>query len=134
MILRAQRGMTHEFPTPAGGRLTVPRENRHSVELGEGLRPRNVILMIGDGMGVGQFSSGSIMLHGPDGRLAVESAPITGLVRTYAGNDLVTDWAAASTAMATGHKTKKTAISILANGRKPVTLMEAAKSSALAPG
>lgn len=134
VILRAQRGMTHEFPTPAGGQLTVPQNSRLEVELGDGLRPRNVILMIGDGMGIGQFSSGSMMLHGPDGHLAVESAPITGLVRTYAGNDLVADSAAASTAMATGYKTKKTAISILADGRKPVTLMEAAKSSGLGTG
>ena len=64
----------------------------------------------------------------------METAPITGLVRTYAGNDLVTDSAAASTAMATGYKAPKTAISILADGRKPVTLMEAAKVSGLATG
>jgi alkaline phosphatase len=90
--------------------------------------------MIGDGMGVGQFSSASIMLHGPAGGLAVESAPITGLVRTYAGNDLATDSAAASTAMATGYKAPKTAISMLADGRRPLTLMEAAKASGLATG
>jgi len=134
VILRAQRGMTHEFPAPAGGQLTVPQKSRLEVELGEGLLPKNVILMIGDGMGVGQFSSASMMLHGPDGQLAVESAPITGLVRTYAGNDLVTDSAAASTAMATGFKAPKTAISILADGRRPVTLLEAAKSSGLGTG
>ena len=104
------------------------------MNLSEELRPKNVILMIGDGMGVGQFSSASMMLHGPDGQLAVESAPITGLVRTYAGNDLVTDSAAASTAMATGFKAPKTAISILVDGRRPVTLLEAAKSSGLGTG
>ncbi len=134
VVLRAQRGMTHEFPSPEGGQLTVPRNNRHSIDLGEGPRPRNVILMIGDGMGVGQFSAASMMLHGPDGHLAVESAPITGLVRTHAGNNLATDSAAASTAMATGYKAPKTAISVLADGRKPVTLMEAAKSSGLGTG
>lgn len=134
VILRSQRGMTHEFPPPGGGQLIVPRNNRHEIELGDELRPKNVILMIGDGMGVGQFSSASMMLHGPDGQLAVESAPITGLVRTYAGNDLVTDSAAASTAMATGFKAPKTSISTLADGRRPVTLLEAAKSSGLGTG
>ncbi len=134
VILRAQRGMTHEFPTLTNGQLIVPQYNRHEVELGDEARPKNVILMIGDGMGVGQFSSASMMLHGPDGQLAVESAPITGLVRTHAGNNLVTDSAAASTAMATGFKAPKTAISILADGRRPVTLLEAAKSSGLGTG
>ncbi len=134
VILRSQSGMTHEFPPPEGGQLVVPRNNRHEIDLGEELRPKNVILMIGDGMGVGQFSSASMMLHGPDGQLAVESAPITGLVRTYAGNDLVTDSAAASTAMATGFKAPKTSISTLADGRHPLTLLEAAKSSGLGTG
>ena len=134
VVLRSQRGMTHEFPTPESGQLIVPRTNRHGIELGEEFRPKNVILMIGDGMGVGQLSSASMMLYGPDGQLAVESAPITGLVRTHAGNNLVTDSAAASTAMATGFKAPKTAISILADGRRPVTLLEAAKSSGLGTG
>lgn len=134
VIIRSQRGMTHEFPPPEGHRLIVPRPTRDEIDLGDEFRPKNVILMIGDGMGVGQFSSASMMLHGPDGRLAVESAPITGLVRTYAGDDLVTDSAAASTAMATGFKAPKTAISILADGRRPVTLLEAAKSSGLGTG
>lgn len=134
VILRAQQGMTHDFPTPESGQLVVPKNNRHDLDLAEGPRPRNVILMIGDGMGVGQFSSASIMLHGPDGQLAVESAPITGLVKTCAGDDLATDSAAASTAMATGFKAPKTAISILADGRRPLTLLEAAKASDLATG
>ena len=134
LVLRAQQGMTHTFPTPKGDQWIVPRHDRGDAGLAEGPRPQNVVLMIGDGMGVGQFSSASIMLHGPAGGLAVESAPITGLVRTYAGNDLATDSAAASTAMATGYKAPKTAISMLADGRRPLTLMEAAKASGLATG
>ena len=134
VILRAQRGMTHEFPIPEGGRLEVARTDPDEVDLDEELRPRNVILMIGDGMGIGQFSAASAMLHGPSGSLVVETAPVTGLVRTYAGNDLVTDSAAASTAMATGYKAPKTAISILADNRQPVTLLEAAKASGLTTG
>jgi len=112
----------------------TPSDNRDQLAFENSSRPRNVILMIGDGMGVGQFSSASIMLHGPAGGLVVESAPITGLVRTYAGNDLATDSAAASTAMATGYKAPKTAISMLADGRRPQTLLEAAKASGLATG
>lgn len=134
LILRSQNGMTHGFSAPPEGQLVVPRINRRGVEIADEVRPRNVILMIGDGMGVGQASAASAMLHGPDGGLFVESAPITGLVRTLAGNELVTDSAAASTAMATGFKAPKTSISILADGRRPTTLMHAAKASGLATG
>ena len=133
MIIRTQRGMTHTFPTPESGHL-INIDNRTNFELSEAPQPRNVILMIGDGMGVGQVSAASAILHGPAGGLAVESAPITGLVRTYAGNDLATDSAAAATAMATGFKAPKTAISILADGRSPRTLMEALKAVGIRTG
>ena len=133
MVIRTQRGMTHTFPTPESGHL-INVDSRTEFELFEAPRPRNVILMIGDGMGVGQLSSASAILHGPDGSLAVESAPVAALVRTHAGNELATDSAASSTAMATGYKAPKTAISILADGRIPVTLMEAAKTAGLATG
>jgi alkaline phosphatase len=126
--------MTHTFPTPKGDQWIVPRHDRGDAELAEGPRPQNVVLMIGDGMGVGQLSAASAILHGPAGGLFIETAPIAGLVRTHAGNDLATDSAAASTAMATGYKAPKTAISILADGRRPMTLMEVAKASGLRTG
>lgn len=133
LVLRSQPEMTSLFPTPTGGQL-IDGQRRSDVAIAEETRPRNVILMIGDGMGVGQLSSASAILHGPDGSLAVESAPVAALVRTHAGNELATDSAASSTAMATGYKAPKTAISILADGRIPVTLMEAAKTAGLATG
>ncbi len=133
LVLRAQQGMTSEFPIPANGLVDEVRRRDHAAPAEE-TRPRNVILMIGDGMGVGQLSAASAILHGPAGALALESAPVTCLVRTYSGNNLATDSGAASTAMATGHKAPKTAISILADGRIPVTLMEAAKAAGLATG
>ena len=134
VVIRAQQGSSHEFPAPEGEPWLAPKRNQHRESPAEGLRPRNVILMIGDGMGIGQVSTASAMLHGPDGGLTVESAPITGFVRTHAGNDLTTDSAAAATAMATGFKAPKTAISILADGRSPKTLMEAVKDAGMRTG
>lgn len=134
VVIRAQQGMSHDFDVPAGGQLVVPTHNRRDLAVAAESRPLNVILMIGDGMGIGQASSASELIHGPDGRLFVETAPITGLVRTLAGNELVTDSAAAATAMSTGFKAPKTSISILADGRRPVILMAAAKASGLATG
>ena len=95
---------------------------------------RNVIILIGDGMGVGQVSSASLLLHGPDGGLSFEHAPVVGLMKTSSGSDLVTDSAASATAMATGHLTTNRMVSTLPNGSTPRTLLEAAMDHDLATG
>ncbi len=133
LVLRSQRGMTHPFPKPDMEEF-VTASRRAEVIADEGTRPRNVILVIGDGMGVGQVSSASALLHGPMGGLVLESAPVTGLMSTYAGNLLVTDSAASATALATGFKAPKKAISILADGSVPVTIFEAARAQGLSTG
>ncbi len=95
---------------------------------------RNLVLMIGDGFGVGQVSMASMALHGADGGLAVERAPVVGLMRTACADQPVTDSAAAATAMATGFKADYRTISVLPDGRRPVTLFEAAAAGDLAVG
>jgi len=77
-------------------------------------RPRNVVVFIGDGMGLGQVSTARIRAVGPDGRLWMERMPVTGIVLTHSANSLVTDSAAAATAMACGIKTDNNII-----GRDP---------------
>ncbi len=135
LVVRSQRGMTHAFVPPAGDAAPIPAPGRSAPAGDEaGPAPTNVVLIIGDGMGVGQLSAASMILHGPYGELTVERAPVTGLMKTHAGNALVTDSAASSTAMATGFKAPKKAISVLADGRVPVTLLEAARTKGLATG
>jgi alkaline phosphatase len=133
LVLRSQRGMTHPFPRPDMEEL-VNASPRTKVIAEVETPPRNVILVIGDGMGVGQVSTASAMLHGPLGGLVMETAPVTGLMSTYAGNLLVTDSAASATALATGFKAPKKALSVLADGRVPVTLFEAARTRGLSTG
>ncbi len=133
LVLRSQRGMTHPFPQPDMDELV--NASRRTTAIAEvETPPRNVILVIGDGMGVGQVSTASAMLHGPLGGLVLESAPVTGLMSTYAGNFLVTDSAASATALATGFKAPKKALSVLADGRVPVTIFEAARARGLSTG
>lgn len=67
---------------------------------------QNVILLIGDGMGLNQIYAARVYLNGPETPLALESLPFRGLVTTCCIGS-VTDSAAAATALATGHKTKK---------------------------
>src|SRR6185312_2708927 len=83
-------------------------------------KPKNVVLMIADGAGLNHFSATRIHYHGLDGRLAVDQMPITGLMITHSANRLVTDSAAAATAMVTGHKTNNGYLGLDPEG-KPLT-------------
>jgi alkaline phosphatase len=133
LVLRSQRGTSHFLPIPADS-ILKPRPPLQIAAADPDARPRSVILIVGDGMGLGQVSSTSALLHGPAGGLALEQAPVIGLVQTFAANNLVTDSAAAATAMATGFKTNRKMVSQLADGREPMTLIEAAKARGMATG
>ncbi|MBI9021400.1 MAG: alkaline phosphatase [Verrucomicrobia bacterium] len=69
--------------------------------------PKNIILFIGDGMGVAQITAAKVA----KGSLEMERCPATALVTTWSDSSLVTDSAAGATAMATGIKTKNGALS-----------------------
>jgi len=123
----------------AGAALLVPADSAPSPVAATRPEPpspsaRNLVLMIGDGFGVGQVSTASMVLHGADGGLAVERAPVVGLMKTACADQPVTDSAAAATAMATGFKADYRTISVLPDGRRPVTLFEAADVRGLAVG
>ena len=62
----------------------------------------NIILLIGDGMGLTQISSG---MYANNNQTVLEEFPYIGLSKTYAADQLVTDSAASGTAMAAGVKT-----------------------------
>jgi alkaline phosphatase len=64
---------------------------------------KNVILMIGDGMGVSQVYAG---LTANKGSLYLERCQYVGFSKTYSANKYITDSAAGGTAIACGVKTK----------------------------
>ncbi len=72
-------------------------------------QPKNIILMIGDGMGITQISAGMYM---NGNKLNLEEFPVIGLHKTYSGNSLVTDSAAGATAFSCGVKTYNGAIGV----------------------
>ncbi len=80
--------------------------------------PRNVIVMVGDGMGLGQMEVARLFEHGKDGNLFMQSLPNVALMQTYSADNMVTDSAAAATAMATGVKTNNGAIGVDAEGNE----------------
>lgn len=69
----------------------------------------NIILMIGDGMGLSQISAG---MYANKNHTVLEDFPVIGLSKTQAMKNLVTDSAASGTAMACGEKTYNGAIGI----------------------
>ena len=66
---------------------------------------KNVILMVGDGMGLTQVFAGRVKVNGPDKPLAWEQLPHRGLATTCSLTG-ITDSAASSTALHSGHKTE----------------------------
>ena len=63
----------------------------------------NIILMIGDGMGLTQITSG---MYSNNNKVALEDFQYIGLSKTHSYDNLVTDSAAAGTAMSSGKKTQ----------------------------
>lgn len=83
----------------------------------------NVILMIGDGMGIHHLFAAGVANKG---NLFIENCPIVGISKTRCTNKLVTDSAAAGTAMATGTKTLYHRVAIGPNGEKMDSLVDKA--------
>ncbi len=71
---------------------------------GRAALPRNVILFVADGMGFEAIEAARIFANGGRTPLSFETWPSRGAARTSSASALVTDSAAASTAMATGRK------------------------------
>ncbi len=87
---------------------------------------KNVILMIGDGMGLAHVAAAMYANHG---ELTITNLRTIGLVRTQSANDFTTDSAASGTAYATGKKTNNKAIGVDTEGNPSANLTE--KLSAL---
>jgi alkaline phosphatase len=93
---------------------------------------RNVILMIGDGMGVGQLTAAEI--ENGDDSLVITSLPYMSMVTTHSSSGYVTDSAAAATALATGFKARNGVISLDADWEELRTVVEAAEELGLSTG
>ncbi len=92
-------------------------------------KPKNIILLIGDGFGVSHLSSRVLMEKSVWKRF-----PRVAFVTTYSENSLVTDSAAGGTALSTGYKTRNGSIAVSPTGEPLPTLMEYAKKRGKATG
>lgn len=94
-------------------------------------RPKNVVLLIGDGMGVTQISAG---LYSNGNRLHLERFPVIGLHKPYSGDNLVTDSAAGATAFSAGVKTYNGAIGVGMDTLPVTTILEMAEKRGMPTG
>ena len=94
-------------------------------------RIKNVIVLIGDGMGVEQVSMAWV-LNG--GRLNMDNFQYVGGSRTYSANKLITDSSAGGTAIACGTKTNNGYIGVDAQGEPLSSLLHSAHQKGMKTG
>ena len=94
-------------------------------------KPKNIIFMVGDGMGVSQIYAG---LTANKGHLNLEQVKVIGFHRNQASDNYVTDSAAGATAFATGKQTYNGAIGLDSLKQPSVTLLELAEQKGLSTG
>jgi alkaline phosphatase len=93
--------------------------------------PTNIILFIGDGMGVTQLYSGLTLNHG---QLNLAKFTSIGFSKTYSASDYVTDSGAGGTAISTGKKTYNGAIGVGIDSSISKTILEYAEDKGLSTG
>lgn len=91
---------------------------------------KNIILMIGDGMGTSAIYAGYTLNHG---HLNLDRIRNVGFSKTYS-TSYVTDSGAGGTAMATGRKTYNGAIGVDSTGNPVKTILEWAEENGKATG
>ena len=101
-------------------------------------QPRYVFYFIGDGLGAAQRQFSEFFLeeknHNPSQKLLMNTFEVAGINSTYAANTLITDSAAAGTALASGVKTNKGLIGKTPDGKDVKTLVEAAEEHGMVTG
>lgn len=93
---------------------------------------KNIILMIGDGMGLAQVTA--LMIADEYRPINIERATTGGFIKTYSANNRVTDSSASGTAYSTGHKTYNSYLGIDTLGRPLRTILEKAEERGMATG
>ncbi|WP_416864435.1 MAG: alkaline phosphatase [Imperialibacter sp.] len=92
---------------------------------------KNIIFMVGDGMGLTQVTAG---LVANNFKLNLERVQYVGLSKTFSSDALVTDSASGATAFSIGEKTYNGAIGVMPDSTSRETILETAGARGLATG
>lgn len=109
----------------ATGETSVTAQGSYTPDFkidGSKAKVKNVILLIGDGMGLGAVASA---LYANGGELTIMNLQTIGFSRTQSASDFTTDSAASGTAYATGHKTKNGYVGVGPDGNRLTNIPEA---------
>ncbi|WP_338637408.1 alkaline phosphatase [Erwinia persicina] len=136
-----QRAAQGDITQPGGARrLTEDQTEALKASLSN-TTAKNVILLIGDGMGDSEITAARNYAEGAGGFFkGIDALPLTGQYTHYSLDkkthkpDYVTDSAASATAWATGVKSYNGAIGVDVNGKDYPTLLELAKAAGKATG
>jgi len=115
-------------PAPTQTTPTVPKPE---VEDPGGNKAKNIIFLVGDGMGLTQITGGMYLNKNST---ALEKFPVVGLHKSYSSDNLITDSAAGATAFASGIKTNNGAVGVAPDGKPKETILEEAEKRGLATG
>ena len=107
------------------------KDNTVSTISSEIKKPKNIILLIGDGMGLGEVSTA---IYYKDGNPNFDRFHTIGLSKTSSASDLITDSAAGATVFSTGVKTYNGAIGVDKDTIAVPTIAEQLSKRGLATG
>lgn len=109
-------------------KIETKKENVFDLHIQAPISNLSIILIIGDGMGYEHIKLGRLVELGENNSFYFENLPYNANVSTYSADSLITDSAAAATAIATGFKTNNGMLSILPNLASIDTILELAQS------
>lgn len=92
---------------------------------------KNIILMVGDGMGTSQVYAG---ITANKGQLNLMQFPVAGFSMTQSASNYITDSAAGATALSTGTRTNNGAIAVDTANKPLKTILEIAEEMGLSTG
>lgn len=94
-------------------------------------QPKNIILLIGDGMGTAQVYAG---YTAKKGIMNITGMPVSGFSVTHSANNYITDSGAGGTALSSGVKTNNGSVGVDAKGLPVETILEMAEKRGLSTG
>jgi alkaline phosphatase len=106
------------------------RQYASELRIGRGKR-MNIILFIGDGMGVAQLYAGMTVSNQP---FTLEKFPYSGFSKTFSADNYITDSGAGGTAISSGAKTNNGMIGVRPDTSSLTSIIEFAHKAGLATG
>ena len=107
------------------------RASEHTTARANAQRPKNIVLISADGMGICQWQAGMIAAKG---KLNLNRMQIAGLVTTNPADVFCGDAPSHSTALATGFNSKKGAVSVDLDNKPIKNITELVKEKGMAAG